>query len=1119
MVLVTLAVVGAAALIALGLEAVLWLGVGLRTAIWWTLAGLATAGAVALAPPLLRWLGVLPGLDERALAARAEREHPGVGDRLRALLDLDDGAAGDAPDALRDAALDRLSADVAGVPFERLRVWAPARRALAWALVPLALLVGLFVGAPGTVSGAAARLLSPTVMFSRPAPFTLRVEPGDATVAKGGDLDVSAETVGRELPTQATVEFGRADETATETLRMEAGDAEPPSASFTFTLDEIGADLRYRVIAGGVLSPWYTVSAEARPLVRGVRVTVREPGYSGRGQRTLPEGVGDVTALGGATVRVQAETGGTPAARGWLDVRWADGKSQCVPLRLGSDGGIGQFRLRGPGTYAVRLQSRTGATNPSPARYSLGVLGDGPPQITLVSGADGDLSPAPRPLTFRITDDFGFSSAALMWRFAEGSARGRSGFRRVRLPARSRPLDQEVRALWRLTSARPGDVVEFYGEVRDNDAVRGAKGARTPLFTLRYPSLGDQLDDLDVRRDSVSQDLDDLRDDAEETGDRLQDLREELRRRPEPDSENLRQIDQIRREQNQMRDRAESLEERMRDLSEQMRQSGMLDPETQRSLEQMQDVMRELDSPELREALERLQDAMEELDLRDMLQSADEAAREEERFRDRLERAQALLERLETAVELEEAARRAEDLAERQEELARETAEMNGEEPDEGERRPNTAAEREQQAREQEALQPDAEALQEQLEELEERLQDMQGGPSEEMQEMLDQAQEQSPSEQMEQSADQLRQNDTQGAQQQQQQTSQQLRQMASQMRSESQQMQGQQRQVDQAALRKALEDVLTLSKEQEALAGRVAALPSRSAALNAEGRRQRDLRTGFRTVVDTLTRVSKSVPQLDAAVERRADEAMRAMDETLRTLAERQSGPSAGFGREAMSHLNDLAILLADVLDQLQDSAQQSGGGGGSGQQSQGTPEQMQQMGQMQQRLNGQIQQMLNESAGQRLSRSDQARARQMAEQQEAIRRQLQRMLEGGGSGLGPQQRSALQRIEEQMAEAAAQLRRGRPDPRTGVRQTQILQRLLQTERSMNERGREEQREAEAGRRRPNTTAPARTPPSEPPAQRVRRDMIRALESGYAPDYQELIKRYFERLRQRAGG
>ncbi|MEM1043649.1 MAG: hypothetical protein AAGI91_13595 [Bacteroidota bacterium] len=38
----------------------------------------------------------------------------------------------------------------------------------------------------------------------------------------------------------------------------------------------------------------------------------------------------------------------------------------------------------------------------------------------------------------------------------------------------------------------------------------------------------------------------------------------------------------------------------------------------------------------------------------------------------------------------------------------------------------------------------------------------------------------------------------------------------------------------------------------------------------------------------------------------------------------------------------------------------------------------------------------------------------------------------------------------------------------------------------------------------------------SEAEADCLRRDLIRALESGYAPDYQELIKRYFDLLQRR---
>ena len=141
----------------------------------------------------------------------------------------------------------------------------------------------------------------------------------------------------------------------------------------------------------------------------------------------------------------------------------------------------------------------------------------------------------------------------------------------------------------------------------------------------------------------------------------------------------------------------------------------------------------------------------------------------------------------------------------------------------------------------------------------------------------------------------------------------------------------------------------------------------------------------------------------------------------------------------------------------------------------------------------------------------------RQMAEQQERLRRQLQRAREGAGSGLDPTDRSNLQRVEEEMREAAQELRRNRPDSRLAPRQQQILEKLLETERSINQRGRRPEREAQSGQaRRPPAASPPRT---VRPADRIRGDLIRALESGYAPDYQDLIKRYFDRLQARSGG
>ena len=105
------------------------------------------------------------------------------------------------------------------------------------------------------------------------------------------------------------------------------------------------------------------------------------------------------------------------------------------------------------------------------------------------------------------------------------------------------------------------------------------------------------------------------------------------------------------------------------------------------------------------------------------------------------------------------------------------------------------------------------------------------------------------------------------------------------------------------------------------------------------------------------------------------------------------------------------------------------------------------------------------------------------------------------------------LNKIAQQMEETIQELQRGRVNRRTQLRQQQILTRLLDASRSMRERGKQKKRE---GRQTEDVIrqGPADLNPAEQ-ADQLRRALLKALESGYAPDYQELIKRYFELLQQ----
>jgi len=204
---------------------------------------------------------------------------------------------------------------------------------------------------------------------------------------------------------------------------------------------------------------------------------------------------------------------------------------------------------------------------------------------------------------------------------------------------------------------------------------------------------------------------------------------------------------------------------------------------------------------------------------------------------------------------------------------------------------------------------------------------------------------------------------------------------------------------------------------------------------------------------------------------------------------------------------------LIANLLEQLQNNS-------GSGQSGNGTPQSIQQMieqlGEMkgnQQQLNEQLQQMINDMQGERLSNDQMQRLNELAKQQNRIRKQLQELQENGGLE-GDRAGSEIQRMIEDMEDTINDLRGGAVDPTLIERQQNILTRMLDAEKSMQERD-EEEKEREG-------KSPAnfeRTSPSDITLEELEKQIRSRLNdpnfTKYSPDYQKLIERYFELLKK----
>ena len=293
-------------LVATAVEAGFWLDTTPRTVLS-VAAGVSVlvVAAAFLARPAAQLIGLLSEPSEEAIARKIGERFPEVSDRLLNLLQLAGGKRSSSPDSLVDAAVRRLGEDVESVPFEKTEDFASARKAVRIASLPVVGVLAFLLVAPSTFLGASERLLAPGTAFQRPAPFTVDVYPGDVQLVRGDSLALSIRADG-EVPQTLTLRL-RPDSDAPASsvaLRPDSGGV------FRHTIASVRSNLEYRVESGRVRTTWYRARVEARPLVRGLQLTVQPPRYTGLPERTLDANVSDVTGLPGSTVRIRAGVGG-----------------------------------------------------------------------------------------------------------------------------------------------------------------------------------------------------------------------------------------------------------------------------------------------------------------------------------------------------------------------------------------------------------------------------------------------------------------------------------------------------------------------------------------------------------------------------------------------------------------------------------------------------------------------------------------------------------------------------------------------------------------------------------------------------------------------------------------
>ena len=100
-------------------------------------------------------------------------------------------------------------------------------------------------------------------------------------------------------------------------------------------------------------------------------------------------------------------------------------------------------------------------------------------------------------------------------------------------------------------------------------------------------------------------------------------------------------------------------------------------------------------------------------------------------------------------------------------------------------------------------------------------------------------------------------------------------------------------------------------------------------------------------------------------------------------------------------------------------------------------------------------------------------------------------------------------------MKEVVTKMKTEKVDDDLVQSQEKILSKLLDAQRSINERDYEERRESLTGNTFDRESPPEIIFSTEEGKDKLRDELMKAIKEGYSKDYEELIKRYYEELQK----
>lgn len=916
------------------------------------------------------------------------------------------------------ASIEQKTHNIRSFSFSSIIKFKDNRKHLKWILIPVFIFLFFFLsGNRHIITESSARIIDYKNEYIPEAPFQFHVSNSSLTVVQYEDFQVGLSITGKSIPSKAYIEIDG------NKFSLSKNDI----SNYDYLFKNVVSDIKFRFFAEGYYSEFYTLSSLLSPRVLGFQINLTYPKYTNIQNNQL-ENIGDLVLPEGTQIQWAFNLKNT----NYLQF---DFNNQIEDLKVKN----GLLTINKVGWHQGKYSISTYNENVSSEKtyYTIEIIKDEHPKIKLESSLDS----LNNTLFFNGTISDDYSLSKLMFHYSvKNQDREINHSEKINIHNLSNENFYHYLNLDSLLLA-PSEEVIYYFEVWDNDNINGYKSTKSRISSYKKPSK----EELEKRKNKIGEKIKNEFDEAISLSKKIQEeisiLKKSLidkknlgwkeKKKAENIIKNQKKLEEIIKENNARNN--------LNNQSQEKLNSSIL--EKQKKLE---DLMNKVLDEESKKLMEQLQKLIDEMDKEKMKEVLDKMEKDNSNLEKDLDRNLEIYKDLEFQQKLEETIEKIDELKKQQEALKQETEEKK--------------SESEKLSKEQENLQEILQKLEDDLKKLEEKNDNLEN--KKEIPNMENEKKETSLS--MEESKKSLDKKQKNKSSKKQQKAIENLEKM-------SQKMQGLQSSCssdrpieNMETLRQILENLITLSFDQEELIDNISSLPKSSNSIIKYIQIQKKLLDDSQIIEDSLFALSKRVVEIEPIINKEIRSINYNIDKSISLLENRKISKGASSQQYAMTSMNNLALLLSETLRMMQmEFANENPGNQQCNKPGNSAKPSLKELKKMQNNLMKKMKGKEGEEGkkkGNKCSEQESLELMKLANQQQQIRLQLQEIRDDIGKN---GEKGNIDRILEKMEENEFDIINNNIHKQTLLRQEEILTRLLEAEESQRERGEDEKRES----------------------------------------------------------